>query len=167
MDLLALDISNIVELDAAWRRAPDVVREELTAAMLESELLLLRETQEFTPVGAHGTLRQSEIAQDPVISSDTVIGVVGTSLPYAPAVELGSRPHWAPIEPILEWVRLKLGISEKEAKGVAYRVQRGIAQHGTPAFGMFHRGLAKTQAQILARFALAGSNISLRMGGAA
>lgn len=30
-----------------------------------------------------------------------------STAPYSAAVEVGSRPHWPPLQPILEWVRLR------------------------------------------------------------
>lgn len=56
--------------------------------------------------------------------------------PYAPYMEFGTRPHWPPQGPILEWVLRtpwRFGISpgdEKAAKQIAYRVRRAIARRG-------------------------------------
>lgn len=46
--------------------------------------------------------------------------------PHAKAVEVGSRPHWAPIAPLKKWCELK-GMGP----GAAYAVQRKIARDGT------------------------------------
>jgi hypothetical protein len=51
--------------------------------------------------------------------------VVGFDAPHAEFVEFGSRPHWAPIGPLKEWARRKLG-NEK----LAYPIQRKIAKKG-------------------------------------
>lgn len=156
------------ELDAAWKKAPEIVREELTGAMWQAELLLQRETQELTPVGIGGAggLRGSILAQQPEVLADRVLGVTGTALNYAQAVELGSRPHWAPIQPLIDWVQHRLGYSGKQAEAVARRVQFGIAHHGTPAVGMFHRAFAANRGQVASIFEAGRNRIAARLAGA-
>lgn len=77
---------------------------------------------------------------------------VGPSMRYAAAVEFGSRPHWVPLDALLEWVRLKrisgsyakpkkrggrgrrLGGKERKFREdlvVASAIQRKIGFHGT------------------------------------
>jgi len=52
--------------------------------------------------------------------------IVGTPLRYAASVEFGSVPHWAPIGPLKQWAKRKLG-----DEGAAYAVQKTIAKRGT------------------------------------
>ena len=163
-----IDIQGWAELDAAWRKAPEIVREELTRSMWQAEMLLQRETQELTPVGIGGAggLRGSIHAREPEVLANAVIGVTGTSLNYAQAVELGTKPHWAPIEPLIDWVRHRLGYTGKEAEAVARRVQLGIAHHGTPAVGMFHRAFNANRTQVAMMFGAARDRIATRLAGA-
>lgn len=163
-----IDIQGWAELDTAWRKAPDIVREELTAAMWQAEMLLERETKELTPVGvgSAGGLRGSIHAQEPEVLADSVIGVTGTALNYAVSVELGTRPHWAPIQPLIDWVQHRLGITGEEAEAVARKVQFGIAHHGTPAVGMFHRAFNANQVQVAMMFGDARDRIAARLAGA-
>lgn len=165
--MLQMDLQSFHALESAWNQAPHIVTEEMTAAMWESELLLQRDIQEMTPVGAQGFLHSSIEADAPHVLANNVIGIVGTPLSYAEAVELGTKPHWAPIEPILDWVRHKLGISENEAEAVARRVQYNIAHHGTPAVGMFHRGFNRNLDQVERIFSAARNRIAVRMAGGA
>ncbi len=155
------------ELSDLWRRAPEICRQELTAAMLEAELLMQREVKELTPVGVGGGggLRGSVTALSPQAIGDSVIGVVGSPLNYAEPVEVGTRPHWAPIEPLEDWVRHKLDVSEDEVPGVARAIQRKIAARGTPAVGMFHRAFAANRAQVVRMFEAARLRIVQRLGG--
>jgi len=44
--------------------------------------------------------------------------------------EIGAKPHWSPIAPLKEWVKVKLHLPES----VAYAVQYKIAQEGTDRF---------------------------------
>ena len=50
-------------------------------------------------------------------------------------IRTGTRPHWAPIEPLKRWAAVKLG-SEK----AAYKVQWSIARHGTSMQSVKVRG---------------------------
>lgn len=161
--MIHFDLPNSVELAAAWAKAPDVVREELTAAMEASLAGLQPAVQELTPIGAYGLLRQSEIAQPVQTLADQVIGVVGTSLNYAEAVELGTRPHMPPVEALEDWVKAKLHVDEADAHRVAFLVARKIAISGTPAVGMFHRGLNSQKAVIAQRFEAARNRIVARL----
>jgi hypothetical protein len=55
-----------------------------------------------------------------------------TGYPYPVGVHEGTRPHAAPIDPLREWVRLKLNISnEKENRRVAWAIWWKIKQVGT------------------------------------
>ena len=56
---------------------------------------------------------------------------------YLKWLDSGTRPHWAPIEPLQRWVWSK-GIVPEERNGklptveqLPYMIQKGIAEHGT------------------------------------
>lgn len=157
------DLQGWAELEAAWQKAPETVRDELSRAMEESLVALQGSVQEFTPLGATEQLAPSIIAQPVETLADQVIGVVGTSFDYALAVELGTKPHFPPVEALEDWVEKRLGVRGKEIRNVAFLVARKIAAHGTPAFGMFHRGLAKERAQIAQLFEAARARIKARI----
>lgn len=65
---------------------------------------------------AFGHLRAS-IGSQVKIDEASIVGEAGTSLGnpasankvkgYAEVVEFGSRPHWAPLQPLIEWVEVK------------------------------------------------------------
>lgn len=163
-----VDLRGAVELSDMFRRAPDLCREELTRAMLEAELLLQREVKELTPVGVGGAggLRGSVTALTPQVAGDSVLGVVGSPLNYAEPVEMGTRPHFPPVEPLEDWVRQKLDVTEDEVPGVALAIARKIAARGTPAVGMFHRAFAANRPQVAQMFEAARARIVHRLGGA-
>jgi len=53
------------------------------------------------------------------------------SMPYAENVEFGSEPHFPAIEPLIQWVRLKLKVSSPvQARQIAFSIAKNIAQHG-------------------------------------
>jgi len=163
--MVKIDLEGFAELDAAWAKAPEIVREEMTAAMWESELLLEREVKEKTPVGVGGAggLKGSIAAQQPEISADVVLGVVGTAMAHAVPVEIGTKPHFPPVQPLEDWVIHKLGVPEKDAHGVAFLVARKIAARGTLAVGMFHRAFNEQRPKVEAIFTAARGRIAERL----
>ena len=162
-----IDLQGAAELERAWRQAPAMVIDELKAATWEAELLVQREVQERTPtgVGAGGGLKGSIHAQNPIIVSAGVLGVVGTSLSYAVPVELGTRPHMPPIQPLRDWVEHKLGIPEERSYGVARAIAFKIKHHGTEGAHMFREGFKASHRQVVQIFERARGRIVERLAG--
>ena len=161
------DIQEITDLAARWQRAPEIVREELERAMTQATLYLERETKERTPVGVGGGggLRGS-IHSRVSLGVFAVEGVVGSPLTYAPAVELGSKPHFPPIEPLQDWVKAKLGITdEKESRSVAYAIATVKSRSSTLGQRMFGRALDEGRTTVMRMFQGARERIVARMGG--
>ena len=128
----------------AFATAPKIVEQELFAGMTESLLLAEREVKERTPVGVGGEaagLKGDIAAQEPQVLADQIIGVVSTSLPHAVPVELGTKPHRPPVQPLAEWARIVLGVSPERAERVGYAIAAKIARVGTEGAFMFERGL--------------------------
>lgn len=155
--------------DAGFRRmmgvAPDIVLDEMRLSMLEAGMLAEREVKERTPTSGAGTLRDSIGALPVTIGGGRVAGGVGTALSYAAPVELGSKPHWAPIAPLLEWVTRKLGKAGEEAEQIAENIRFKIAAHGTEGHFMFRDGIAHVSAAVLAMFAGAMMRAARRIEG--
>jgi len=161
---ITIDASEAAILARAWDAAPAIVETELRAAMTEATAYLQRETQERTPV-AFGTLRASIAAREPQVLADQVLGVVGTPLAYAEAVELGTRPHFPPIQPLQDWVQAKLGIAdEDESRQVAFAVARKIARSGTKGAFMFTEAFKAGEPQVQRIFARCRERIVARLG---
>jgi len=144
-------------------RAPDIFVEEMAAATTEGSLLLEREIIERTPTSGAGTLRESIGAMPVAISGVRVAGGVGTSMAHALPVELGSRPHWAPLAPLLDWVERKLGKRGDDAEDIAKAVRFKIAQEGTEGAFMFRDGFAENQSQVLAIYDAAATRALARI----
>lgn len=142
-------------VDAALAGASRAILDEMVPAIAEAQMLLEREIKERAPTSGAGTLRDSIGALPIVIGESAVRGEVGSALPYAVPVELGSRPHRPPIEPLADWVRRKLGKRGKEARGIAFAIANKIARDGTRPRHMATEALAATQAQILEMLAAA------------
>ncbi len=50
--------------------------------------------------------------------------------PHAAFIEYGCRPHWAPIGPLVEWVKRKKLAKGSEAYGIARAIQIAISRRG-------------------------------------
>ena len=164
-----IDIREAAALAKAFDQAPEIVSKELTAATWESELLLEREIKELTPVGigAGGGLKGSISAREPRILADNVIGEVGTAMAHAVPVELGTKPHFPPIQPLADWAEHKLGLSHNEARSVGYLIARKIAVKGTQGAHMFERAFKANERQVQEIYSDARKRIAERIGGTA
>lgn len=160
-----IDIREAAALAEAWRAAPRLVLGELRKSTLEAELLLEREVKELTPVGvgAGGGLKGSIAAREPRVLAEAVIGEVGTPLIYAVPVELGSRPHFPPVQPLADWAQAKLGVPAAEARGVGFAIARKIARVGTEGAFMFKRAFDANRRQVERIYALGRQRIFERL----
>ncbi|MBU0691547.1 HK97 gp10 family phage protein [bacterium] len=114
---------------------------ELEKTMQDAAFLVHSAVIPKTP-HASGTLRSSIQPAEPIVLHNSITGAVSTSLPYAPYVEYGSKPHWAPIGPLLLWAQRK-----HHDPRIAYIAQKAIAKRGTKAWHMFRDGLAESKAR--------------------
>lgn len=164
---IAIHIDGLEEIAALWAQAPEIMEEELERTTWEAELLLEREIKDRTPVGVGGAggLRGSIAAQPPRVLAGNVLGVVGTSVSHAVPVELGTRPHFPPLQPLEDWARQKLGVSAEQAPGVALAIARKIAARGTPGVGMFHMAFALNRGQVRRMYEQANVRIVRRLRG--
>lgn len=167
MQAYMIDLVNLRELQAQLRGSPKIVVEELERATIEADQLIEREVKERVPRGAHGLLAQSVFSEEQV-TENGALGVVGTPMNYAIAVELGTRPHFPPIEPLIDWVKAKLGIQEeKAARGAAFAIAKKISVRGTVGQFPFQLASIATEEGVRAIFDQATDRIIARMGGAA
>lgn len=128
-------------------RVLDRAAERLITTMVTE---MEREVAMRAPRGATGMLQQS-MAGEVRGRGLAIRGVVGSSLFYAPVVELGRNPgRFPPPGPIQLWVQRKLGISGKEVRSVAYLVARKIARHGTEPQRVIERALEENRQRLQA-----------------
>lgn len=170
----SIDLGRLPQVAALYSRAPEIIERRLMAAMDESLLLLQRETAEATPTGAHQLLRKSIIAAPVRRLADEFIGEVavadrsgqyGSVLNYAVPVELGTKPHMPPIEPLVDWVKAKFGQRGKQAKKTAEAIRWKIYRKGTEGAFMFKRSRGRLTPYIQARFERAAAEILAELGG--
>lgn len=146
---LRVDTTQLQGVHSLWSRFPQVMRDSLLPVVMEIDLLIQSELQQQLPRGAGGISGGAglvgSIFTDEQVLADNVIGMVASPLPYAEYVELGTKPHFPPIEPIQDWVMAKLGITdETEARSVAFLIARKISRVGTKPDGTWAR-VAETQ----------------------
>lgn len=150
------------EIARAFERAPQVVLDELESFMDGLLIFMSGEIQERTPT-AMGTLRASFIPSDVVRTVDSVTGAVGSALPYALPVELGTKPHMPPIAPLQDWVKVKLGLTGPDGKAVAYAIARKISKVGTQGAFMVQRAFDENRLEMQRQFSLTVSTIKARI----
>ena len=161
----SIDLVGLRELQAGMRKAPQIVVQELERATIEADLLIEREVQERMPT-AQGLLRKS-VFHEEAVSATGVLGVVGTPMNYAIAVELGTRPHFPPVDALIDWVKTKLGItSDKAARGAAFAIAKKISLRGTVGQFPFQLASIATEENVRAIFDQATDRIIGRLGSA-
>lgn len=99
-------------------RPAAVVRGIVSAALLGAEVIARRAPKDL------GNLKRSSHAEITPSGAQIVVDA-----PHAGAVELGSRPHWMPLQPLLDWAKRKVGAAD--AYRFAKAVQMKIARLGT------------------------------------
>lgn len=166
--LASMNIKGWEEVIATFSKAPDIVREEMLAAVTEADFLLKREVIERTPDNVIGNLKASYVSREQPLEYGA-IGIVGTAKPYAVYVELGTKPHsinGLGVQSIEDWVRKKLGVPEKEVRSVAYLVARKIRREGTKPVGMFSKAWEDQEPAVQRIFERARDRIAKRLAGA-
>lgn len=159
---LAIKLTGLDAVVAGWAKAPEMMIDELAKFAEGAALFMQGEIQERTPAAA-GLLKQSFIAQDAERLSDNVIAMVGTSLNYAVPVELGTRPHFPPVQAIADWVKVKLGIGGPAGVQIAWAIAKKISKTGTKGAHMVQRAFDAGQPEVLRQFALTVDRIKSRL----
>lgn len=163
MNDIRIEFDELKTLEAGLRAHPDVVREELGRAITEADLLLEREIRDAWP-RASGISRASMHTVERV-DGLKVEGFVGSSLNYVRPVDLGTRPHFPPVDALIDWVKLRFQVSsEAQARGIAFVIARKIAARGTKGAFVFRDVLARLTPQLREIFVRAQAKIAARMG---
>lgn len=174
---------NLAALTAAFDRAPQVVAEEMGGFFARVLPHIEAEVIDRTPA-AEGHLRNSIVSRYE-ISPSGILGVVGTALGYAPAVEDGTKPHPvsdAGILRLAEWAKRKLPLGQAvsiktgrplKVKGLdelalsaAHAIAWKIRRRGTAGAFMFKRAFEANRGQVLREYEVSWRRILDRIGGA-
>ncbi len=183
-DHYTLHLSGMDTLERALAEAPDVLDQEMRRFFAWATTLLQGEVQDRTPA-AEGHLRNSIIGRTE-ISPSGMLGVIGTPLDYAPAVELGTKPHpvsEAGILSIAQWAMRKLPLGqavslktgkplknkgvEESALAAAHAIAWKIKRYGTQGAFMFRDAFAANSARVVAQWETMLRRVIERLGGGA
>lgn len=92
-------------IDAAGTTAQ--IRKEMETLLLALGEQIVGQIELRAPVGANAHLRGS-FGYGLVPYENGVSVAFGTPLDYGNYVEFGTKPHWAPLQPLIRWVEQKL-----------------------------------------------------------
>jgi len=159
-----------VRIDLRTREAAQAIREESRKAMLGVAHTL---QGEFTrAIRDKGAVASGNLLGSIGVSEHEGTVRIGSAQEYSAYIEHGTRPHFPPIEPIMQWVQLKkksfthavaIGAAKEEGglptvkatrriprrketselARIAYAVQRAIGRRGTRPRHMFKDVLDK------------------------
>ena len=144
------EIKGLVETQRKMEQVvSDLTGPPILEAFRDATLLVSNDAKVNAPVDT-GRLRAS-ITPEVRLQGSTIEGVVGTNVVYAAAVELGSRPHWAPLAALETWAR-RHGMN-------AYVLQRAIARRGTKPRRYLQRAFESNRPIIIRKIERAVSQI--------
>jgi hypothetical protein len=110
------------------------LRTRLKTAFESAILDIADEFQQNSPVGATGLLKSS---WDVNVTENTngLVGIIVNNAPASRYRALGrGSGGFPPIEPLTDWVKVKIEPDEKKAKAIAFLIGRKIAREGTERF---------------------------------
>ena len=146
------DISELKKMGALVPEMVPIIEDEMDRTMTESGLMLTtivasRIAAHSTDIGIlktavgwpEGFMQKGSGASlfgEVKASSRASLFGVAPSI-YANYVELGTRPHPVPVEPLILWASRKFGLQNEAAEAVGKSIARRIAARGTWAKGNF------------------------------
>ena len=139
---------DLKDLEVLTKKYPDASRAARRAKITEALMLLEREVKINTPYGAGPIHLRDTIHSKVNVAGRKVVGLLGTPAQYGEPVELGTKPHFPPVEPLKFWVEKKLGYSGEEAESVAFLIARAISRRGTKGAKMFKRAISDKEAAV-------------------
>lgn len=157
-DELLLDLEIKAEGLGNLVKTQEIIGQTVKEVLAREVTSLLKDLRETLPA-ASGRLRDSlqiSLSQE----DNTFRAKIRTDLPYALAVEKGTRPHRPPLAPLISWARGTPGLagSEKDGRRIAFLVARKIARVGTKGRHTFAEAEEKGRER-LAREVEKGANV--------
>lgn len=170
MDTLKLSTFGIDNLRRGFAEAPEMAKSVLFGAFtgivakLEAEL----KGPEAYPADtggfpAHTGTTRNSIRGDVFLQPAGVLGLVASPLPVAAFVELGTRPHVPPVEPLVQWVADRLGVTGPEGESIAWAIRTSIAKRGSRPRLFFSQTLQRNLAFIRKECEDAAAEIARRL----
>jgi len=142
---------NLKNLEKLSRRYPDISLSVREAKVTEALQLLEREVKINTPYGAGPVHLRDSIHSKTRIEGRRVAGFMGTPLEHGEPVELGTKPHFPPVDALQHWVERVLRIEDdKRARSVAFAIARKISRRGTRGKKMFGKAFDENRSRVIA-----------------
>ncbi|TXH07873.1 MAG: hypothetical protein E6R04_11900 [Spirochaetes bacterium] len=130
-----IEIKNIDQLAAAFKKAPQIATKHLNDAIKKSLYLIEEKAKPETPVDLN-FLRGAGYET----SFGTLKGELKNTAPYAVFVHEGTRPHFPPLDDIKPWA---------DRHGIPpFLVARAISKKGTKGKPFFKDAIEKSEAEI-------------------
>lgn len=151
---IKLEAPDVAKQVAKFARFNEISNKHLVQGMNSSLLVVKSGIKRETPVGVSSRLRgsiDSELTQTPI----SITGKVGSTLnePYPSVINFGRKTGWFPPPSALErWVQVKLGVSGKAVKGVAFAVARKISRSGIRGRHFMEKGFEATKGRVYGFF---------------
>jgi hypothetical protein len=99
----------------------------------------------------HPAVAQGELAGSVVTTTVDDGAIVKVEAPHGAFMEEGTRPHFPPLQPLEDWVRVKgFAKTDAEVKRIAYAVALKIAQFGIAPRHFFAKAVRRLEvAQVI------------------
>lgn len=146
MKTIKIEIEGLNKLKTAFRKSPEIVRDQIQKAITQSIFLVHREAKLEAPVGVTGHLRSRMGKQITPFR-----GVIGPTVEYGLFVHEGTSPHWTSVKNLEKWANKK-GINP-------FALQRSIARKGTKANPFMTRAVDQSEGKVQEFFQLAIDNV--------
>lgn len=166
---LRLDVETAGVISAAFAKAPAMVVAEMESTMGSVMLYLQGQTQDRTPTDLSNLRNAFQYTVQSSEGFGLVVGTLSNALPYAIPVELGTKPHFPPLEPLADWAlrHIEFFVSAENPTPdpwqVARGIQRKIGRVGSPGYGMARFALLDGRETIAAEFAECAARITARI----
>lgn len=127
-------------------KGPEIVSEEMEAALYEATAYMERQVKKKTPqgvFGAKGGLLSTIYGEVEGKGTRVVKGVVGHQSKYGDVIEHGRRPGkaWPPEGTLIRWIEETFGVDELVAQRLEFVIRRKIGKKGFPGAFMFRDAL--------------------------
>jgi hypothetical protein len=164
MDELSIEVK-LPDTALMKGHGPRIAAEEMLRATHRGVQITRSAVLPFAPVD-RGFVRkgiQTSVADS---NAEGVLGRVFVPIGHALPMETGTKAFFPPVEPLIGWVQRRLGVSEKEARHVAFLVARSIAKKGIKGRRFFAQGWAQAKPLVELGYETALLRIQNRLNGA-
>lgn len=138
---------SLEEFAEAMEELPDEVIEAVVRGLRSGARLLEGfVVQEITAAEPYPAVATGELAGSVVTTNFDDGAIVRVEAPHGPMMEEGTRPHFPPLRPIIDWVLVKrFATDEASARRVAYAVALGIAERGIAPRHFFRKAVGRAE----------------------